>query len=77
MDLYMEARMTVIWVNIMITTSTNSKQDNIFDCCQGLQFERETASRWRSVRRSPWGLLVLSPTTKDDTESHLTHCIVT
>lgn len=31
--------MTVIWINIMITTSTNSKQDNIFDCCQGLQFD--------------------------------------
>lgn len=32
--LYMEARMTVIWINIMITTSTNGKQDSIFDCCQ-------------------------------------------
>lgn len=31
--------MTVIWINIMITTSTHSKQDNIFDCCQGLQFD--------------------------------------
>lgn len=37
--LYMEAQMTVIWINIMITTSTNSKQDTIFDCCQGLQFD--------------------------------------
>lgn len=32
--------MTVIWINIIITTSTNSKQDNIFDCCQGLQFDQ-------------------------------------
>lgn len=25
--------------NIMVTISTNSKQDNVSDCCQGLQFD--------------------------------------
>lgn len=44
--------------HVMITTSTNSEQDNIFDCCQELQFdhiytagaklERETISCWMS-----------------------------
>lgn len=76
--------------NVMITTSTNSEQDNIFDCCQELQFYIVGAKLERDhfmldvFRTSPLlccflqQSLVLSPATKDDThERHLTHCIVT
>lgn len=53
MFLYIEAQITVIWSNIMSTTSTNSKQDNIFDCCQGHQFDRILISgNLRSKRKN-------------------------
>lgn len=62
---YIEAQITVIWNNIMSTTSTNSKQDNIFDCCQGHQFDRifisgnlwSKSKNWRII--SHWRSVVL------------------
>ncbi len=62
--LYMSAQ-TAVWINIMITTSTDRQQDIVFDCCQWLQFDhtfveqkRETISRWRSfVHRNLYAVL--------------------
>lgn len=39
--------------NIMFTTSTNSKQDNVFDCCQGLQFDLHLWSKSKT-REKPF-----------------------
>lgn len=55
----MDAFLYIIWINKMITTSTNSKQDNIFDCCQGLQFDLCLI-----LCRSPWGITRSEPNTK-------------
>lgn len=71
----METQMTVIWMNIN-DHNINSKQDSIFNCCQGLQFEAWKLRFFFFPGRRNLGLLSLSPTTKDDTKSHLTRCIV-